>query len=108
MHATLTMGVFVAAAITAVSLLVISAPYGRHGRAGWGPAVPAKTPAPVVRRIYDEFVKAMKHPTLVERYNGAGLEITPSASPEAFTGFIKAEIDRWAPVVKASGAKVDN
>ena len=74
----------------------------------WGPAVPAKTPAPVVRRIYDEFLRAMQNPTLVQRYNGAGLEITPSASPEAFTGFIKAEIERWAPVVKASGAKVDN
>ena len=74
----------------------------------WGPAVPAATPAPVVRKIYDEFVKAMKNPTLVQRYNGAGLEITPSASPEAFTTFIKAEIDRWAPVVKASGARVDN
>jgi tripartite-type tricarboxylate transporter receptor subunit TctC len=74
----------------------------------WGPAVPAKTPAPVVRRIYDEFIKAMKNPALIERWNTAGLEVTPSASPEAFTGFIKAEIARWAPVVKASGAKVDN
>ena len=74
----------------------------------WGPAVPAGTPAPVVKKIYDEFVKAMKNPKLVERYNSAGLEVTPSASPEAFTGFIKAEIDRWAPVVKASGARVDN
>jgi len=74
----------------------------------WGPAVPAATPAPVVRKIYDEFVNAMKNPKLVERYNSAGLEVTPSDSPEAFTGFIKAEIDRWAPVVKASGARVDN
>ncbi len=74
----------------------------------WGPAVPAGTPAPVVKRIYDEFLKAMKNPKLVERYNGAGLEVTPSASPEAYTAFIKAEIDRWAPVVKASGARVDN
>ena len=74
----------------------------------WGPAVPAGTPAPVVRKIYDEFVNAMKNPKLVERYNSAGLEVTPSDSPEAFTGFIKAEIDRWAPVVKASGARVDN
>ena len=74
----------------------------------WGPAVPAATPAPVVRKIYDEFVNAMKNPKLVARYNSAGLEVTPSDSPEAFTGFIKAEIDRWAPVVKASGARVDN
>ena len=74
----------------------------------WGPAVPAATPAPVVRKIYDEFVKALRNPKLLERYNGAGLEVTPSESPEAFTGFIKAEVARWAPVVKASGARVDN
>jgi tripartite-type tricarboxylate transporter receptor subunit TctC len=74
----------------------------------WGPAVPAATPQPVVKRIYDEFVKAMHDPRLVQRYNGAGLEVTPSASPEAFTAFIKAEVGRWAPVVKASGARVDN
>lgn len=74
----------------------------------WGPAVPAGTPAPVVKKIYDEFVKAMRNPKLVARYNAAGLEVTPSASPEAFTRFIKVEIARWAPVVKASKAKVDN
>jgi tripartite-type tricarboxylate transporter receptor subunit TctC len=74
----------------------------------WGPAVPAGTPAPVVKRLYDEFVKALANAALVERYNQAGLEVTPSASPEAFTAFIKAEMDRWPPVVKAAGAKVDN
>ena len=52
--------------------------------------------------------KALANPALVERYNTAGLEVTPSASPEAFTAFIKTEIGRWAPVVKASGARVDN
>jgi tripartite-type tricarboxylate transporter receptor subunit TctC len=74
----------------------------------WGPAVPAATPAPVVKKIYDEFVKAMREPKLVERWNGAGLEVTPSASPAAYAAFIKAEVERWAPVVKASGARVDN
>jgi tripartite-type tricarboxylate transporter receptor subunit TctC len=74
----------------------------------WGPAVPAGTPAPVVRRLYDEFTKALRNPALVERFNAAGLEVTPSASPEAFSAFIKAEIERWAPVVKKSGAKVDS
>jgi tripartite-type tricarboxylate transporter receptor subunit TctC len=74
----------------------------------WGPAVPAGTPQPVVQKVYDEFVKAMRDPKLVERWNGAGLEVTPSASPAAYTAFIKAEVGRWAPVVKASGARVDN
>ncbi len=74
----------------------------------WGPAVPAGTPAPIVKRIYDEFLKALRNPVLVERFNAAGLEVTPSASPEAFSAFIKAEIARWAPVVKSTGARVDN
>jgi tripartite-type tricarboxylate transporter receptor subunit TctC len=74
----------------------------------WGPAVPAGTPAPVVNRLHEEFSKALKHPTLVERYNGAGLSIAPSESPEAFSAFIKTEIERWAPVVKSTGARVDN
>ena len=74
----------------------------------WGPAVPAGTPAPVVKRLYDEFVKALANPALVERFNQAGLEVTPSASPDAFGAFIRAEMERWPPVVKAAGAKVDN
>jgi tripartite-type tricarboxylate transporter receptor subunit TctC len=74
----------------------------------WGPAVPAGTPAPVVKRLYDEFVRALANPALVKRFNEAGLEVTPSASPDAFLAFIRAETERWPPVVKAAGAKVDN
>jgi len=74
----------------------------------WGPAVPAGTPAPIVKRLFDEFGKALRNPVLVERLAAAGLETTPSASPDAFSTFIKAEIDRWAPVVKSTGARVDN
>ena len=74
----------------------------------WGPAVPAGTPAPIVKRLYDEFVKALRNPVFVERVGVAGLEATPSASPEAYAAFIKTEIARWAPVVKSTGARVDN
>jgi tripartite-type tricarboxylate transporter receptor subunit TctC len=62
----------------------------------------------VVQRLYDEFTKAMRNPALIERLNAAGLEVTPSASPEAFSAFIRQEIERWAPIVKKSGAKVDS
>jgi tripartite-type tricarboxylate transporter receptor subunit TctC len=75
---------------------------------GWGPAVPAGTPAPIVKRLFDEFGKALRDPAFIERVGKAGLASTPSASPEAFAGFIKAEIARWAPVVKSTGARVDN
>ncbi len=42
LHATLVWATFGAAAITAAVLLLITAPYGRHGRAGWGPQLPAR------------------------------------------------------------------
>lgn len=38
-HGALVQGVFVAAALSAAALLFISAPYGRHGRGGWGPTM---------------------------------------------------------------------
>jgi tripartite-type tricarboxylate transporter receptor subunit TctC len=74
----------------------------------WGPAVPAGTPAPIVARLHQEFLKALRNPALVTRYNGAGLEVTPNAAPEEFLKFIKSEIERWAPIVKRSGARVDS
>ena len=39
--------------------------------------------------------------------HAAGLDPVTSASPDQFAGFIRAEIIKWAPVVKASGAKAD-
>jgi tripartite-type tricarboxylate transporter receptor subunit TctC len=74
----------------------------------WGPAVPAGTPAPIVKRLFDEFTKALRNPVFIERVGAAGLESTPSASPEAYSAFIRSEIERWAPVVKSTGARVDN
>lgn len=41
-HEWLTFGVFGMAAITALALLCINAPYGRHSRKGWGPGLPAR------------------------------------------------------------------
>jgi len=38
----------------------------------------------------------------------AGLGVSPlGGSPEAFASFIQAETQRWAQVVKASGARID-
>jgi protein-S-isoprenylcysteine O-methyltransferase Ste14 len=41
-HDYLIVTIFVAAALTFVALFFVTAPYGRHLRAGWGPAIPAR------------------------------------------------------------------
>jgi tripartite-type tricarboxylate transporter receptor subunit TctC len=69
----------------------------------FGPVAPAGTPKPVIDRLYAEFVKGLKHPAVVERLSKAGLEVAPSASPEAYGEFIRAEVARWPAIVKAAG-----
>jgi tripartite-type tricarboxylate transporter receptor subunit TctC len=70
----------------------------------FGPVAPAGTPRPVIDRLFAEFTKALKHPAVVERLSKAGLEIAPSASPEAYGEFIRAEFARWPAIVQAAGA----
>jgi tripartite-type tricarboxylate transporter receptor subunit TctC len=71
----------------------------------FGPAAPAGTPKPVVDRLYAEFFRALQQPVVVERLRGAGLEVAPSASPEAYGEFIRSEVARWPAIVKAAGLK---
>ena len=42
LHHSLVIGTLIAAAVTFVSLVLISAPYGRHARDGWGPTIPSR------------------------------------------------------------------
>jgi len=42
---------------------------------------------------------------VVERLTKAGLEVAPSASPQAYGEFIRAEVARWTAIVKAAGVE---
>ena len=67
---------------------------------------PAGTPADIVRRWNGEVMRIMKSPDIQARLPGEGARFSPN-TPEQFGEFVKAEIAKWAPVVKASGARVD-
>jgi tripartite-type tricarboxylate transporter receptor subunit TctC len=72
---------------------------------GWyGMAAPARTPRPVIDRLNAAINKAL--PELKERYENIGLEIA-GGTPAEFDAFLKTERERWAKVVKMSGAKVE-
>ena len=67
---------------------------------GW--LMPAKTPADVVLRLNSAVRDAMAGPERVEVVNKLGLRAR-TASPADFAAMVKADLERWAPVVKATG-----
>ena len=67
---------------------------------------PARTPAEIVQRWNAETLKVMQTPEMQARLVNEGARFIPM-SPEQFAAFVKSEIAKWAPVVKASGARVD-
>ena len=73
----------------------------------WGFWTPARTPTPIVRRLYETTLKALGSPQIRERFAREGLEIETSASPQDFAAFIAKEIPFWAKIVRESGATVD-
>jgi tripartite-type tricarboxylate transporter receptor subunit TctC len=67
---------------------------------------PAGTPPEIVRRWNSEVMRVMQSPDIQARLPVDGARFTPN-TPEQFSAFVKSEITKWAPVVKASGARVD-
>ena len=68
---------------------------------------PARTPAPIVRQLSAAINKALEDPVILKRLQDAGVDPTPGSTPEKLTEFMKSELAKWAPIIKASGAHVD-
>ena len=68
---------------------------------------PADTPQPIVDRLSEAINKALDDPAVFKRLQEAGIDPTPGSTPKQATAFIKAELAKWAPIIKASGAHID-
>lgn len=68
--------------------------------------VPAGTPTPVVNRLHDEIRKILAQPDMQTRLKGFGMEPADMSVAQIAT-FQKAEVDKWAQVIKAANIKVD-
>ena len=71
-----------------------------------GLLAPAGTPPEVVARLNAELRKALALPEVKDKFEAQGFAASWN-TPEAFGGFLQAEVDKWAKVVSASGATVD-
>ena len=71
-----------------------------------GIVAPTGTPKEVIARLSAELKRALEMPEVREKFAAQGFAAAWS-TPEEFAAFLKAEVDKWAPVVKASGATID-
>jgi len=67
----------------------------------YGVLAPRGTPRPIVHKLFTEIGKSMEQPDVKERFAGVGIFATPSASPEEFRGYIRAEIRKYAGFVQS-------
>jgi len=70
---------------------------------------PKSTPKPVVDKLTNALQDAMKDSTVKQRFADLGTEpVTLNrATPAALSAHLKAEIDRWAPIIKKAGVYAD-
>lgn len=77
---------------------------GFSALAWWGVIAPGATPQPVIKRINEEFAKALKEPVLAAKLREQGMDIV-GGGPEVLDRFLRAEITRWAKVVRDNKIK---
>jgi tripartite-type tricarboxylate transporter receptor subunit TctC len=74
---------------------------------GWnGVLAPVGTPKPIIAKLHQGLTQAMREPEVRSRMAGFGFEPVGN-TPQEFARFLKADVARWAKVVKESGAHVD-
>jgi len=74
---------------------------------GWnGIVVPAKTPKPVVAKLNQAIIKAVKMPDVKQKIEQLGSDVAGTPAEE-FAKIIKQDRERWEPIIKASGFKAE-
>jgi tripartite-type tricarboxylate transporter receptor subunit TctC len=71
-----------------------------------GVLVPAGTPRPVVARLNIEINAILKMPDVVQKMNAQGFDLV-GGTPDEFGALIKGDAERWAPVIRKLGLKID-
>jgi len=67
---------------------------------------PAGTPRAIASRLHEETTKILHRADVLERLNSLAMDVAAS-TPSEYRAYIEAQIGKWAPLVKASGARAD-
>jgi tripartite-type tricarboxylate transporter receptor subunit TctC len=73
----------------------------------YGFFVPAGTPAPIIKKLFDATQQALQQPSVKAALAREGTEVSLSSSPENFTAFLAEDAKFWGKLVKDAGVKID-
>ena len=79
---------------------------GYEAWAWQGFVLPAKTPADIVGKFHDAYVKAVTDPEIKQKLIGAGIDPLQS-TPAEMAAYMKSESDKWAKVIKSANIKIE-
>ncbi|HEX5629547.1 MAG TPA: tripartite tricarboxylate transporter substrate-binding protein, partial [Usitatibacteraceae bacterium] len=70
---------------------------------------PKGTPKPVIDKLSAALQAALKDPNVIAKFADLGTEPVPQdqATPAALAKHLKAEVDKWAPIIKKAGIYAD-
>jgi tripartite-type tricarboxylate transporter receptor subunit TctC len=72
-----------------------------------GVVAPAGVPRPIVDQLAVQIAKLVADPATRDKLTALSLEPLTGSTPDSFATYVKTEVDRWAVVVKASGAEAE-
>jgi tripartite-type tricarboxylate transporter receptor subunit TctC len=72
-----------------------------------GLVAPAGTPRNIVDTLAAQIAKMLADPATGGRFATLAIEPLPGSTPDSFAAYIKTEVDRWATIVKSSGAEAE-
>lgn len=82
--------------------------YPGVGTNAWqGVFAPAGVPAPVLDKIYKSVVQVMDRPEMKEQLGKQMMTVSLSKAPADYTGFVKAQTQKWADIVKENNVKIE-
>jgi tripartite-type tricarboxylate transporter receptor subunit TctC len=71
-----------------------------------GLVAPARTPQPVVDKIYSNLAQILQQPDVKAQFTGLGLDIIGS-DPKTFAAFIRQDVTTWAKVARDSNIRLE-
>jgi tripartite-type tricarboxylate transporter receptor subunit TctC len=80
---------------------------GYETTVSFGLVAPAGTPPAVIARLHDAAAKVLANKELQAKLTAQGFDMLPVGTPDDYAVQIKADIAKWVPIVKASGATIN-